>query len=290
MNKILGLGCLLLFFVCACSKLERSMKVQFTPLDSDTVLVNQRYDKYLNYTNETFDKRMGGSDRNVNGNLRREIVLYYLADTKVRDESYIKNSDLKDSIIATKHNEIDLRSIHFIKAGAYYLSGYIVDRLIDNEGRVIEKIESSIEKKITVIEESRSKVDFYGQLVFPDTIVVDEYYKSHIDYAHPKFDEYHLNKDIRVLRSLTFYFTIDTVRYDAGVIENKIKDSIFSSNKNKIELYKIAISKPGVHYISGYIDDEILIDSLNNNNNKDGKLPGHLFRSHLTKKVVVISK
>lgn len=132
-------------------------------------------------------------------------------------------------------------------------------------------------------------VDFYGQLIFPDTIFVDDYYKSYIDYSHPRFDEYHLNKNNRIVRSLTFYFTIDTVRYDSGVVENEIKDSIFSSNKSKIELYKIAISKPGVHYISGYIDDEILIDSLNNDTKK-GKLPGYSFRSYLTKKVVVIDK
>lgn len=134
-----------------------------------------------------------------------------------------------------------------------------------------------------------NEIDFYGQLIFPDTIFVNDYYESYIDYSHPKFDEYHLNNNHRIIRSLTFYFTIDTVRYDSGLIENEVKDSVFSSNKNKIELYKIAISKPGVHYISGYIKDKILIDSLNQNM-EVGKLPGLLFSSYLTKKVVVIDK
>jgi len=147
----------------------------------------------------------------------------------------------------------------------------------------------SCEKEKQTNRNSDKTIDFYGQLVFPDTIFVDEYYKSHIDYSHPEFDEYHLNKNLRILRSLTFHFTIDTVRYDSGLIENKVKDSIWSSSQNKIELYKIAMSKPGIHYISGYIDDKILIDSLNGNI-RGGKLPGHLFRSYLTKKVVVIDK
>ncbi|MDN3706035.1 hypothetical protein QW060_02695 [Myroides ceti] len=144
--------------------------------------------------------------------------------------------------------------------------------------------------RVNETKQNKEEIDgFYGQLIFPDTIFSDTFYKSYIDYSYPEFDSYHLNDNHKIIRSLAFYFTIDTVRYDIGMIENKIEDSVFSSNKNKIELYKIAISTPGIKYISGYIDDEILIDSLNRDSKK-GKLPGYLFRSYLTKKVVVLER
>jgi len=152
MNRILSFSCLSLWLLCACGKNESRypIEIRFIPLDSDTIYINERYNKYLSYDNESFDKRMNSVDKH--SSIKREIILYYLADTKVRDENYIKNSNLKDSLIVTSYNEIDLRSIHFIKSGDYYLSGFIEDKLIDSTGKVLEQVNSLINQKITVVE------------------------------------------------------------------------------------------------------------------------------------------
>lgn len=129
--------------------------------------------------------------------------------------------------------------------------------------------------------------DIYGQLVLPDTIKAGKYYNVFIDYNNEEYNEKERSATHPTYRMLSFHFTIDTIIHDRNGLKYNIKDSVFSSNNNKIDLYEISIENPGVRYISGMIKDKLYIDSLNQNS-KNPLLSGSVIESYLTKKVVVI--
>lgn len=147
----------------------------------------------------------------------------------------------------------------------------------------------SCAKENNKISDQKLVNELYARIYFPDTIIVDKYYSDgYVEYSLPEFNEYELRYKEKAMRSLKFYLTVDTIWYEDALPDDKVTDTIWSENKNKIKLFNIAISKPGIYYLSGNIRDEILFDTIPNNTNK--KFPGYALSSFVSKKIVVINK
>src|SRR5690606_18405639 len=109
-----------------------------------------------------------------------------------------------------------------------------------------------------------------------------------IKYNHPTFNEFENKFKEKALRSLIFCLTIDSVKYEEFVPDDKIKDTIWSRESDRINFFPFSISKPGVYYLSGNIIDEILFDTIQKSKNE--KLPGYKISSFVSKKIIVVNK
>jgi len=150
-------------------------------------------------------------------------------------------------------------------------------------------VQFSCKKDNTKITEQRSIVDIYATINFPDTIIAGQTYRDgYIQYEHPIFDEYEEQYKGKTSRLLTFCLTVDTMKYDGFLPDDKIKDTIWSREGDIIQFFPFHIGKPGTYYLSGNIIDEIVFDTISSNKNE--KLPGYRMSSFVDKKIVVLGK
>jgi len=150
-------------------------------------------------------------------------------------------------------------------------------------------VQFSCRKDTAKITEQRPIIDIYATVHIPDTIISMQTYRDgYIQYEHPVFNEYEEQYKGKTKRYLTFYLTVDTVQYDDFLPDDKIKDTLRSWQGDKIQLFPFHIGKPGTYYISGNIIDEIVFDTISNNQTE--KLPGYQMSSFIDKKIVVVGK
>lgn len=147
----------------------------------------------------------------------------------------------------------------------------------------------SCKKDDIKITEQRPVIDIYATIHFPDTIIAGQTYRDgYIQYEHPIFDEYEEQYKKKTSRLLTFCLTVDTIKYDGFLPDDKIKDTIWSREGDIIQFFPFHIGKPGTYYLSGNIIDEIVFDTISSSKNE--KLPGYRISSFVDKKIVVLGK
>lgn len=120
-----------------------------------------------------------------------------------------------------------------------------------------------------------------------DTVSLHTSYQNNIDYEdinHDKFTE-KLNVDSK-LRWIISYYILDTIPYlDKDIYQNR-KDSVLLYDPHKIKLKEIKFNKTGTYYISGIVQDRIVLDSTWTGGKKNSEVSESVF----WKKIVVIEK
>lgn len=140
--------------IAACNK-KTNVKDSFNDtLPTDTILVNTLWKSNIDYEDVNHDKFT--EKLNVDSKLRW-IISYYVLDTiPYLDKDIYQNR--KDSVLLYDAHKIKLKEIKFSKAGTYYISGIVKDRIVLDsmwtDGKKDSKVSESVFwRKIIVIDE-----------------------------------------------------------------------------------------------------------------------------------------
>ncbi|WP_309609609.1 hypothetical protein [Flavobacterium sp.] len=126
-------------------------------------------------------------------------------------------------------------------------------------------------------------------LHFPDTVHINQkyngkiVYKGILDSITTTFGD--KKKDRYILYMMT---TTDRVDYDFKHLKKIAKDTFGATNYRTIPFYDVKFNKLGVHYIDGYINDNVLLDILTKDNISTDKVRYIENEVRATHKVVVI--
>src|SRR5690606_24911841 len=248
-------------------------------IEIDTAYVGEALSTYIAYHNSEYEE-------NTASNLKRKVVLYYYIDSIPHDIENVEYSHM-DSIVSTTPNEIDLRKIRFKKAGTHFLSGYISDNLIDNNGKTIFHEKHPINHKIIIIDNKYN----IAKIHFPDTLHVNKVYTGNITYTS-SFDTIisELNNrksNITRLIMLVYYPPVDL--NEPNKDDSKIAvDSTFAYNLPDIPIRDIILFKEkGTYQMNSLIKDMDIFDTIKNRKESQ-QIPMKVEETWLSKKVVVI--
>jgi hypothetical protein len=149
-----------------------------------------------------------------------------------------------------------------------------------NENKIVANSEKNI---------FQNQIEF--KVDFPDTLYVDQFYdgiinyKSMLDTIITTFGNKNENRYTRFILT-----TSDNINYDFEYLKKIVKDSFGAVSNREIPFYDIKFSEPGVYYIDGIINDNILIDTMTRYNKRNDKLRYIENEERVTHKVVVIER
>tara|TARA_B110000503_G_C7081503_1_gene385366 strand:- start:209 stop:745 length:537 start_codon:yes stop_codon:yes gene_type:complete len=125
---------------------------------------------------------------------------------------------------------------------------------------------------------------------FPDTVYVNEpndgiiHYKSKLDTIISVFGNKEKNRYTRFILKTT-----NNLNYDFKHLKQTAKDSFGALNNRVIPFYRINFKETGTYYIDGFINDNILIDTIKNK--KDNDLLRYIENEErINHKVIVINR
>lgn len=148
-----------------------------------------------------------------------------------------------------------------------------------------EKKDTSYSKKNVIQNSIEYKVDF------PDTIYVNQLYdgtiiyKSTLDTITPIFGNRKENRYTRFILTTT-----DNINYDFEYLKQIVKDSFGAVNNREIPFYDIKFNSPGIYYLDGIINDNILLDTMTRYNKRNDKLRYIENEERVTHRVIVVDK
>ncbi|MFD2698398.1 hypothetical protein ACFSQ0_10370 [Mesonia sediminis] len=151
-----------------------------------------------------------------------------------------------------------------------------------------EKNKNQMQDEVRMVKEIEKPKGIKFKISFPDTVTVGVsysgklFYSSDLDTIVTHFGDRENSRYARFMMHTT-----NNINYTEEYLNKNVKDTFGAIRNGEIPFHNINFKNEGVHYIDGFINELVLMDTMSKYNNRRDKARLIQKRERVTKKIIV---